>query len=518
MNIQEEKGMNWDLVLRGSTTVLLLGGFAAFVVEDVLGKAENRKKRLWIWGFGMILLVLVRFGMDQLEQAVQGLLFTDGVDRGLLGVIYSVIDNYISFLIPPVVVLVCTLIAYDSSRSVSVFISTFAGFWACVLHEYPFELMRLPFLGGDRGDGLRVRPVLWKNTLLLFLCMAIFYFLFHRYLREYFRKVIDQTNGDLRNFVLIPLFCSIVLMSLLSILSGNNIDITSVDANSMWMFILTVGVLILLFVLLYWSLFQGLTLSTQAMVQRAELDVATQIQKTVLPCTFPAFPERDEFDIYAVMEPAREVGGDFYDFYLVDEDHLAVTIADVSGKGVPAALFMMTARTLIKSLVLSKEPLDKVMTIANDRLCAGNETGMFVTVWLGVYEISTGKLLFVNAGHNPPLLLNNGEWCYLDHKTYKRGIMLGLREGIQYRLNEIVLSRESQILLYTDGITEATSMVKELFGEERLINCVNSNKKQTAEGLTQEVLKNVNEFVGQAEQFDDMTMLALQIRDIALKQ
>ena len=304
--------MDWETILRGSTTVLLLGAFAAFVVEDVLGKPENKKKRIWIWIVGMVLLVLARFGMDQLEEAVQGVLFADRIDRGPLGIIYSVVENYISFLLPPIIVLICTLIAYENSKSVSIFISTFAGFWACVLHEYPFELMRLPFLGADRGDGLRVRPALWLNIVLLFLCMVLFYWLFHRYFRSFFRKVIDMTNGDLRNFVLI-----------------------------------------LLFVLLYWSLFKGLTLSTQAMARRAELDVATQIQKSVLPCTFPAFPERKEFDIYAVMKPAKEVGGDFYDFFLVDENHLAVVIADVSGKGIPAALFMMTARTMIKSLVLS---------------------------------------------------------------------------------------------------------------------------------------------------------------------
>lgn len=509
--------MSVDYILRGSTTVLLLGLFSALIVEDVLGAKENRRKRISIWIIGMLLLVVARFGMDWMEKAVQQILFGDVADRGIAGIVYSVMDNYLSFLLPPIVVTICTLTAYDSSKSVSVFISTFAGFWACVLHEYPFELMRLPFLGVDRGDGLRARPELWLNTMLLFLCMSLFYFLFRRYLKAYFRKVIDLTNGDLRNFVLIPLFCSIVLMSLLSILSGNNIEITSVSANSMWIFILTVGTLILLFVLLYWSLFKGLTLSTQAMAQRAELDVATQIQKNILPCIFPAFPERDEFDIYAVMNPAREVGGDFYDFYMVDEDHLAVAIADVSGKGVPAALFMMTARTLLKSLVLSNEPLDKVMTIANDRLCSNNETGMFVTVWLGVYEISTGKLSFVNAGHNPPLLLHNGEWSYLDHKTYKRGIMLGLREGIKYRMNEIILNRESHLLLYTDGITEATSLEKELYGEERLMACVQANKNQTTEGLIQKVLNDVNEFVGEAEQFDDMTMLALRIQDTVSK-
>lgn len=504
--------MEWDSMLRGAATVLLLAGFAAFIVEDVLGQAENKKRRICVWICGMLLLILARYGLDKLSQMLQGVLFADSTDRGMPGIIYSIIDNYISFLLPPVMVLICTLIAYSNSKSVRIFISTFAGFWACVLHEYPFELMRLPFLGGDRGDGLRVRPAFWLNTLLLFLCMAFFYYLFHRYLHSFFQRVIDLTNGDLKNFVLIPLFCSIVLMILLSVLSGNNIEITSVNPNSVWLFIMIVGVLILLFVLLYWALFKGLTLSTQAMAQRVELDVATQIQQSVLPCTFPAFPERKEFDIYAVMNPAKEVGGDFYDFYFVDEDHLALVIADVSGKGIPAALFMMTVRTLLKSLVLSKESPDQVMATANDRLCANNEAGMFVTVWLGVYEISTKKLTFVNAGHNPPLLLQGDVWHYLDHKTYKRGIMLGIREHVKYRSNEIVLNKDELLFLYTDGITEANNAKKELYGERRLKQCAEDHSHAAADDFIKEICQDVTTFAGEAEQFDDMTMLALRVQ------
>lgn len=508
----EKKEMDWDIALRSATTVFFLGAFAALIVEDVLGRKENKKKRIWIWAAGMASLIAARLGMNQLEDIIEGILFVGREERGAMRIIYTTVDNYLSFLLPPIVVLICTLITYPKSKSVGVFISTFAGFWACVLHEYPFELMRLPFLGGDRGDGLRVRPGLWINTVLLFLCTAIFYYLFHKYLRSYFKKIIDMTNGDLGNFVFIPLLCSVVLMILLSILSGNNIEMTSVDGKLVWIFILTMGVLIFLFVLLYWSLFKGLTLSTEAMAQRVELDVATQIQKSVLPCTFPAFPDREEFDIYAVMTPAKEVGGDFYDFFLVDEDNLAVVIADVSGKGIPAALFMMTVRTLLKSLALSKEPLDRVMTIANKRLCASNDAGMFVTVWMGIYEISTKKLRFVNAGHNPPLLLQESRWSYLDYKTYKRGIMLGIREGVKYHQNELLLKEGSVLFLYTDGITEANNVKKELYGEKRLEACMELCGQDKPGRLIQRVMENVENFTGEAEQFDDMTMLALRIQ------
>lgn len=504
--------MDWSFVLRSATTVLLLGLFAAFIVEDVLGQKENRRRRIWIWTIGMIVLIAIRIGMDWMKNIIEGMYFTGYENRETARIIYSALDNYLSFLLPPLVVLACTLIAYKGRKSVGVFISTFAGFWACVLHEYPFELMRLPFLGGDRGDGLRVRPNVWLNTVLLFLCMAFFYYLFHRYLSPYFKRIIDLTNGELRSFVFIPLLCSMILMIVLSILSGNNIEMTSVDVKSVGLFILIMGVLIFLFGLLYWSLFKGLTLSTQAMAQRVELDVATQIQKSVLPCDFPAFPDRQEFDVHAVMTSAKEVGGDFYDFFLVDENHLAVVIADVSGKGIPAAMFMMTARALLKSLVLSKESLDRVMTIANERLCANNDAGMFVTVWLGIYEISTKKLRFVNAGHNPPLLFNENKWSYLDYKMYKRGIMLGVREGVKYQQNELLLSKGSVLFLYTDGITEANNVKKELYGEQRLKSCMELCGKDKSERIIQRVMESVEVFAGEAEQFDDMTMLALRIQ------
>lgn len=505
--------MNWEMVFRGSTTVLLLGGFAALVVEAILGTSTNKRKRFWIWICGMICLMIARLGIDYLEMFVESHLFENTQERGIRWFIYSTVDNGIGFLLPPVVVLICTLIAYEISTSVKIFISTFAGFWACILHEYPFELMRLPFLGGDRGDGLRERPALWLNTVLLVLCMVIFYWLFRRFLCSYFRKIIEITNGDLRSFVLVPLLCSIVLMSLLSVIEGNNIEITSIDKYNMWMFIVTVGVLIFLFILLYWALFRGLTLSTEAMAAKTELDVARNIQTTILPATFPAFPQRKEFDIYAKMMPAKEIGGDFYDFYLVDSNHIAVCMADVSGKSVPAALYMMTARTLLKSLMLSKEAPERAMMIANDRLCTNNEAGMFVTVWLGLLEIDTGRLQFVNAGHNPPLLWSQSRWQYMDHEKWKSGLVLGACENMPYECNEIFLTPGDFLVLYTDGITEATNQKNELWGEERLLECVTESRTENPKDLIDSIIDHANTFVGDAEQFDDMTLLALQITD-----
>ena len=242
----------------------------------------------------------------------------------------------------------------------------------------------------------------------------------------------------------------------------------------------------------------------------AELNVATQIQADMLPRIFPAFPEHREFDIYATMEPAKEVGGDFYDFFLVDEDHLALVIADVSGKGVPAALFMVIAKTIIKNHAQNREGPAQTFIHANEQLCEGNDAGLFVTTWMGVLEISTGKFIYVNAGHNPPLLKRaGGEYAWLNSRP---GFVLAGMEGMRYQENVLELAPGDQLYLYTDGVTEATNRDNELFGEERLLAALNEEPGLSVYELLPKIKKRIDDFAGDAEQFDDITMLGLTYR------
>ena len=241
----------------------------------------------------------------------------------------------------------------------------------------------------------------------------------------------------------------------------------------------------------------------------AELNVATQIQADMLPNIFPAFPEYSEFDIYATMVPAKEVGGDFYDLFMVDESHLAIVMADVSGKGVPAALFMVIAKTLIKNNALNKETPSQIFTNVNNQLCENNEVGMFVTGWLGIMDIFTGHMDYVNAGHNYPIIIRKDgsvEWV-----KSRPGLVLAGMEGIQYRQNELQLEEGDTIYLYTDGVTEALDISQELFGDKRLINMLSMQdvKEMKPEQLLEKVAQELKVFTGQAEQADDITMLAL---------
>ncbi len=239
----------------------------------------------------------------------------------------------------------------------------------------------------------------------------------------------------------------------------------------------------------------------------SELNVATHIQTSMLPRIFPAFPARKEFDVYASMNPAKEVGGDFYDFFTVDENHLAIVVADVSGKGVPAALFMVIAKTLLKDYAQRGSSPDAVFTDVNRLLCETNDEGMFVTAWMGVLDLSNGRLVYVNAGHNPPLLRRrDGKYEYLRTRS---GFVLAGMEGTRYRSCSLDLAPEDALFLYTDGVTEATDEKQELYGEERLSAVLNANLSCAPKALLSAVKADVDAFVGQAAQFDDITMLSL---------
>lgn len=239
----------------------------------------------------------------------------------------------------------------------------------------------------------------------------------------------------------------------------------------------------------------------------AELAFAKAIQHSALPSVFPPYPTRKEFDIWATMHTAKEVGGDFYDFYFVDEDTLAFLVADVSGKGIPAAMFMMTSKTLLKSYAESGMSVEEVFTSANEKLCEGNDAGMFVTAWMGLLNVRTGLVTFANAGHNPPLVRHgDGSFTYLRSRP---GFVLAGMEGIRYRKNELQLQPGDMLYLYTDGVTEATDASNELYGENRLAALLDGSTGIDAEHICAAVKADVDAFVGEAPQFDDMTMLCL---------
>ena len=253
-------------------------------------------------------------------------------------------------------------------------------------------------------------------------------------------------------------------------------------------------------------------LSEEGAKIESELNIANAIQKNMLPSIFPAFPEHKEIDIYAEMTPAKQVGGDFYNMFLIDENHLAMVIADVSGKGVPAALIMMITNTLIKNTALNGYSVDEVYYRVNNLLCEKNALNHFVTSWFGIFDLRTGKLEFVNAGHNPPLLYTkkNKKFEYL--KT-KPNLILAAMEDTKYQKHELTLEPGDKLFLYTDGVTEATSDKDELYGEQRLKDYLNNHIVQDIETTIKGVKEDIDNFIGTAEQFDDITMLEFLFKE-----
>ena len=242
-----------------------------------------------------------------------------------------------------------------------------------------------------------------------------------------------------------------------------------------------------------------------------ELAFAKAIQESSIPNEYPAFPDRSDFDIYGFMLPAKEVGGDFYNFFLIDDDHLGIVIGDVSGKGIPAALFMMVINILISNRArMGGTPAD-ILDYVNKDVMEHNTSGMFVTVWLGILELSTGKVIAANAGHDDALI------CHKNRETApvktKHNIVIGAFEEAWYTNFEFTLEKGDKMLLYTDGLTEATDAHDQLFGRERAIQALDVYKDKSPKAIIEGVKSRVDEFVGQAPQFDDLTMLCLEFRN-----
>ncbi len=241
-----------------------------------------------------------------------------------------------------------------------------------------------------------------------------------------------------------------------------------------------------------------------------DLETARNIQKAILPKVFPPFPDRNEFEIYAAMEAAKEVGGDFYDFFMIDKDRIGFVIGDVSGKGVPAAIFMAVSRTLLRATALKGLPPDECLTYVNNLLCLESVASMFVTVFYGILNLKSKELCYANGGHNPPYLIKQDGTA--EELELTGGLALGIKDGIIYRKNNIQLNSSDTVFLFTDGVTEAMNEKEELFSDERLKNLLQSSINLSTENLINTIVKNVHEFSKEVEQYDDITALALRLK------
>lgn len=242
---------------------------------------------------------------------------------------------------------------------------------------------------------------------------------------------------------------------------------------------------------------------------KSELEVANVIQHSLLPDITEDYPGRSELDVSASMEAAKEVGGDFYDIFFVDKDRIAFVIGDVSGKGIPAALFMANSKITLQNCIRDNPKLSNAVALANNALCARNEAEMFVTIWVGILDLKSGEVTYVNAGHNPPITVIDGKAEFLKTKS---GFVLAGMEDIPYKEHSIKLNKGDLMYLYTDGVSEAENVKRELFGNDRLLSCLENTDDVSAEQIVKNITQSVNEFVDGHSQFDDMTMLCFKLQ------
>lgn len=281
------------------------------------------------------------------------------------------------------------------------------------------------------------------------------------------------------------------------------------DIEIRYIFIVIYGVISLIFVFVYLQIISSVFWSSRALKTETELNIASKIQQDMLPCIFPAYPDHNEFDIYASMQPAKEVGGDFYDFFLIDDRTLAVVIADVSDKGVPAALFMVIAKTLIKNSALSNKSPKEVFETVNNMLCENNEACMFVTAFLGYLDLPSGRFTYTNAGHNLPLLRSGSERRF-DWLNAIPGFVLAGMGGMSYNQHEITLQPGDELFLYTDGVTEALNSKNKMFSEHRLLETANQYLDLPLKEFIVSIKQEIDKFTNGVKQSDDITMLALR--------
>lgn len=515
--------VNWDTLIVRSVELLLNGLWCMSVLNLTLNVKTTKLKALLKWlvilGGIIAFYAAANIGMSFLTYTLanMGEQFLSRHFLLVLGVTaFYFLYNMLAMLLPILISFFGGMAVYKESFNIKAFASVFIGLCVFITYNYVYHLACIPFMETIEGTSDRALQSHWVGYLILALSLGAAYIIYRKKVCVTLKKLIETPDGRLDRFVKIPIISCLALALMISAMYTYGISPFTTNFQFILVYTAVFGCLVLAYGMLYWTIFRGISLSAQTMKNKAELDVANQLQASILPRSFPAFPDRKEFDVFASMKAAKEIGGDFYDFFFVDRDHFAVVIADVSGKGIPAALFMMSARTLIKNAAGTGKSSENTFIEANHRLCENNETGMFVTAWLGVVELSTGTLSFVNAGHNPPLLKQQGkEYIYLDHKTYKRSIMLGLRDNIQYKTNIIQLSPGDTLFLYTDGITEANDVNQSLYGEARLKSVLDHCSETDPVEILGRVEEQVGAFVQDAEQFDDMTMLGFRLNALS---
>jgi len=481
--------VSFTVTLLWSLAVFLASVFAALIATKTL------KPKIGPWQRGLIWTgaAIVSYGLTVLFYKLD-------LSNDLFGILGLT-----------AIMAMCVHLMYRGSTSEKLFVSLMA---ALIANVSTFMLCGTTdaFLGAklgyfDCGTPYNVPNILLFIGIKLFM-YSIIYAVYWFVLRKRVKHMMEQTGGNVSSYLIAPLVSVIAFYTINYV---TNTDDVHIMPGNPWFFPLYIPIC-LIFVFEYLQIAKSVEETARALnIQKekerigAELNVATQIQADMLPGVFPPFPDRGDFDIYATMTPAKEVGGDFYDFFLVDENHIAMVMADVSGKGVPAALFMVIAKTLIKDRTLMGGSPSEILYDVNNHLCEGNKAELFVTVWLAIVDLTTGRGVAANAGHEHPVIRRKGGEFEL--VRYRHSPAVASMEGVKFREHEFEMNPGDQLFVYTDGVPEATNIKDEMYGTDRMLEVLNRSSGKKLTEILPALRHDIAGFVGTAPQFDDITML-----------
>lgn len=463
------------------------------------------------WGFVILFAFLAGIVSDYLWTILTT--FVNGQTKycGVvtLQILYMIatILNAVQNCIPAVIIVAAILVFYKEHRKLSIFTAILFMLAEIFLLQLFSELTNIFFSQGDDGS-FRLYPSYLVRHLINAAWLMAAFFLYQKYLRQKLINLLSYAEEQISSILLVPVLSYIVLEFAMFTLKTYGIEVMSIEPAVFIIALISMVSFLFVYILMYWAIFKAVLVSAGSAKVKAELDVASQIQLSALPSKFPAFPKRHDFDIYASMKPAKEVGGDFYDFFLVDEDHLAVLIADVSGKGIPAALFMMSGRAIIHNQAMLGIDPGEIFKNANNQLVLNNKNGMFITAFLGIINLKDGEFRYCNAGHNVPYLCNEqGEVRELSMKP--NFVLAGLK-NFKYQTETLTLKPMEKLVLYTDGVTEAINPLVEMYTEKRLIHVLQESAKKSVKEMVEKINHSVDTFADTAEQFDDITILVVE--------
>ncbi|MCD7729452.1 MAG: PP2C family protein-serine/threonine phosphatase [Clostridia bacterium] len=464
--------------------VLLASAFSAVLTGITLTPKYKGLIRGLVWGAGTV----IGYGIAFLSYSI------------------NLYNDFVGIIVLSAMVCAISQILYKDTWSTKLTISLMGCLIANV-STFMFcgttDSLLAPLLGLINESAYEVGNILFFIGIKI-VVYTVLTLLYVKFLRGWIHTTIETVSGKMTLFIP-ALVVSVVGFYIINLFSNS----LGIYPNTTWFFPLYLTVCVI-FVIEFWMIFYSINQSAKTMKTSAELNVAANIQKSMLPCIFPAFPDREDFDIYASMDPAKEVGGDFYDFFMVDDTHVAVVMADVSGKGIPAALFMVIGKTLIKDHTQPGRDLGEIFTEVNKLLCESNSEGLFITAFEGVIDLETGKFTYVNAGHEMPCICKAGG----EFTSFKvpHGFVLAGMETVKYHSGEIQLDEGDMIFLHTDGVTEATDAKYNLYGKERMLAVLNENKDKPLNEILSSVKADIDNFAQGVAQFDDITMLCFKLK------